>query len=563
MAGQGSPPSQEEARAEELRHENQQLRARLAEVQSTLEELEATVAAIRGGLVDAVVVDREETPEVWGLESSTEFQLRLVLQEANAGTWEWDLGSGNAAWSESLQRLVGLEPSIEPRKIDQWMDLVHPDDRTVIGRQVKQAIEGEADEFYCEFRVLRRDGVARWMASRGKLQRDADGRPERMFGINIDITERRRAEETLRQADRRKDEFLAMLAHELRNPLAAIQNALSLLRFPQLEAEQRHWNQDMLDRQVGQLGRLIDDLLDVSRITQGKVQIKRSPAEVEKLLLRSIESVRPQIEDARHQLTLSFVPDALWTNADAARIEQVFVNVLTNAAKYTQAGGQIAVDLRRDGQEAVVSIRDNGIGIATEMLPRVFDPFTQAERGLDRAQGGLGIGLTLVRRLVEMHGGTVDARSEGPGRGSEFIVRLPLCPRPEERSKKKEMRPSPAIPRKVLVVDDNRDAALALAMLLEASGHSVNVAHSGLQALTAAENFSPDVALLDLGLPEMNGFELAPRLLEHHPKLHLVAISGYGQVEDLRRSKEAGFHDHLVKPTRQDDVLAILARPSP
>ncbi len=548
----------EEQRLEELRKENVRLRGRLAEVQATLEELEGTVAAIRGGLVDAVVVEREEAPEVWALESANNLQIRLVLQAANAGTWEWDLRTGETRWSDALHTLVGLQPDSGPKSPEIWKNLVYPDDRASVWARMEQALASNDQDFYDEFRIIRRDGAVRWILSRARIVRDSSGRVERMFGVNLDITERKLAEETLRQADRRKDEFLAMLAHELRNPLAAIQNALSLARIHGLDEHQRRWNDEMLDRQVGQLGRLIDDLLDVSRITQHKIELKRRPVEVHRALQRSIESIRLAVDDARHQLTVDIQDESLWVDADASRLEQVFVNLLTNAVKYTHEGGRIAVKLRREGQHAVISVADNGIGISPEMLPRVFDLFTQAEQGLDRAQGGLGIGLTLVRRLVELHGGEVSARSEGTGRGSEFSVRFPLSAGPSAEGTAPSSVAVARVPRKVLVVDDNRDAATALAMLLKTSGHQVSVAHSGREALEVAEKFEPQVALLDLGLPEMNGFELAPLLRKAMPNIRLIAVSGYGQIEDKLRSRAAGFHHHLVKPTRQDDVLSLL-----
>jgi len=545
-------------RAEELQLENQRLRARLTEVQTTLEELESTVAAIRGGLVDAVVVERDESPEVWGFETSETLQMRLVLQAANAGTWEWNLLTGEVVWSQTLHALAGLPYDTAPKHPDVFIQMIHPDDRAAAWKRFESTLTSNQLDFNHEFRIVRADGAVRWMLSQARIVRSFTGEAERVFGINLDITERKLAEETLRQADRRKDEFLAMLAHELRNPLAAIQNGLSLARVEDLDIEQKRWNDEMLDRQVGQLGRLIDDLLDVSRITQHKIELKRRRVPVQRLLQRSIDSTRPQIEDARHQLTVELVEQPLWVDADASRMEQVFVNLLANAAKYTHEGGRLTVRLTQDDGQAVVSVADSGIGIAHEMLPRVFDLFTQAEQGLDRSQGGLGIGLTLVRRLVELHGGAVSAKSEGIGRGSEFTVRLPLAEQPMDEASDAPSTATASTPRKVLVVDDNRDAAIALAMLLQSSGHTVSIAHSGREALNVAAQFQPQVVLLDLGLPEMNGFELAPLLRESMPQVRLIAVSGYGQLEDKVRSKAAGFEDHLVKPTKDEDVLSLL-----
>ncbi len=373
----------------------------------------------------------------------------------------------------------------------------------------------------------------------------------------------------LADLDRRKDEFLAMLGHELRNPLAPILNAALLLRLHGnrsrlngIEDPVLHQSLDIIDRQAGKLAHLIDELLEVSRITTGRIQLHQERIAVGGVVEHAVATVRPLIDQRKHELTLSLPTQAIWLHADAARLEQVVVNLLTNATKYTDQGGHIWVTLQQEGAEAVLRVRDTGVGIAPATLPRIFDLFTQAERSLDRSQGGLGIGLALVQRLVEMHGGTVEAAS-ALGQGSEFVVRLPVVPPPERQpvSPLTEQAHPTGPSLRVLVVDDNLDAAKTLAMLLKASGHDVRTAHDGPTALGAALDFRPNVVLMDIGLPGMDGFEVAKRIRQQ-PLLKdniLVALTGYGQDADRQRSQEAGFDHHLVKPADFADLQQILA----
>jgi signal transduction histidine kinase len=376
----------------------------------------------------------------------------------------------------------------------------------------------------------------------------------------------------LREADRRKDEFLAMLAHELRNPLAPIRNALEILRLrgqDRRSAVREAWN--MVERQTEQLSRLVDDLLDVARITRGKINLERHPLDVSEVVRRAVETSRPVIEARRHHLEVHLPPYPVWVEGDLTRLAQVVLNLLNNAAKYTEEGGRITLTVEApppgEGHpgEVVLRVRDTGVGIPAEMLPKVFDLFTQADRTLDRAQGGLGIGLTLVRRLVEMHGGRVRAYSEGPGKGTEMVVRLPARRAPEVPANGDDGEaPAPAVqPRRILVVDDNRDSAHSLATLLRLFGNEVQAAHDGASALAAAERFRPEVAILDIGLPGMDGYELARRLrqLPGLGSLRLAALTGYGSEEDRRRSRDAGFDDHLVKPVEMESLQAFLAEP--
>ncbi len=372
------------------------------------------------------------------------------------------------------------------------------------------------------------------------------------------------AEETLRQTDRRKDEFLAMLAHELRNPLAPIRNAAEMLRVVGQEDDRQRWAREVIERQTQHLTRLVDDLLDVSRITQGKVNLRREPVELSAVILGGVETSRALVDVRGHELTVTLPPAPVWIEGDPMRLVQVVGNLLNNAAKFTDDGGHIQIEACEEGGAAVIRVRDNGIGLPADLLPHVFDLFRQADRSLDRAYGGLGIGLTLVRQLVEMHGGRVEARSEGPDRGSEFLVRLPVqvpaaalgagAPSADERM------PPASIVLRILVVEDNVDSADMLSYLLQLRGHEVRTAGDGPAALDTARAFRPHVVLCDIGLPGMTGHELAERLREQadFARTPLVAISGYGQAEDLQRSRDAGFDLHLTKPVEPAALAALL-----
>ncbi len=368
---------------------------------------------------------------------------------------------------------------------------------------------------------------------------------------------------SIREADRRKDEFLAMLAHELRNPLAPISNAVEIMRLRGPEHSELHWARDVIARQVQHLVRLVDDLLDVSRITRGKIRLKLEPIDLAAAVSNAVETSRPLIEGRRHRFVVDMPAESIWVKADPARLAQVLANLLNNAAKYTEEEGSIRLSVARDGGQAVVRVRDSGVGIPPEMLAGIFDLFTQVDRSLDRAQGGLGIGLTLVQRLVQMHGGSVEAQSDGLGRGSEFVVRIPMLtafqpPRPATSPPAE--RASAAGHLRILVVDDNADAAVSLSMLLRLDGHEVHMIHSGPAALDAVRKLRPDVVMLDIGLPEMDGYEVARRLRAEQggADLSLVAVTGYGQDEDQRRCRTAGFDHHLVKPVDPQALSRLL-----
>ena len=378
------------------------------------------------------------------------------------------------------------------------------------------------------------------------------------------LIEQARVTRALREADRRKDEFLAMLAHELRNPLAPIRNAAQVLKLFGPADPRQQWAREVIERQIQHLTRLVDDLLDVSRITQGKVKITREPLDLATIIHRAVEASRPLIEARHHQLAVAVPPEPVRIDGDLTRLVQVIANLLNNAAKYTEEGGHIRIDATREDGEAVIRVRDNGMGLPADLLPHVFDLFTQADRSLDRSQGGLGIGLTLVRQLVDLHGGRVEARSDGPGQGSEFIVRLPAAPTAVAAAEiaPGERPASAAAARglKILVVEDNLDLAEMMSFLLELKGHVVRTVHDGPEALKAACAFQPEAVLCDIGLPGMNGYEVAARLREQpaFKETPLIALTGYGQEEARDRAKAAGFDHHLVKPVEPEVLEALL-----
>ncbi len=368
----------------------------------------------------------------------------------------------------------------------------------------------------------------------------------------------------LRDADQRKDEFLATLAHELRNPLAPIGYGLQVMRLSGSENGVMADTRSMMERQLSQMTRLVDDLLDVSRITRDKLVLKRQRVELATVVHSAMEATRPIIEQAGHTVTVTLLPMPIYLDADMTRLAQVFSNLLTNSAKYTPSGGRIWITAEGFANEVAVTVRDNGLGIAAESLPKIFEMFSQVAHSMERAQGGLGIGLTLVRRLVEMHGGTIAARSDGPGQGSAFTIRLPVLESIQQTATVRgEDRIAATVQRRILVVEDNEDSAMSLGMMLKLMGHEIHIAHDGLAAVAAAEQFRPDLILLDIGLPKLNGYDACFRIRQQpwSSGMAIVALTGWGQEEDRRRSKEAGFDQHLVKPVQPADLEKLLAAP--
>jgi CheY-like chemotaxis protein/nitrogen-specific signal transduction histidine kinase len=387
------------------------------------------------------------------------------------------------------------------------------------------------------------------------------------LGLTRDVTERRRAELLLRDADRRKDEFIATLSHELRNPLAPISNAAQIMKVEGPGGPNFDWSLKVIEDQVKQMTRMVDDLLDVSRITRGKVVLQPEPIELEVVVDLAVEASRPLIDDCHHHLSVALPPHPVLLEVDPARMAQVLSNLLNNAARYTEEGGEIALTAVQRGREVVIRVRDNGIGIPPELLPHIFDMFTQADQTLSRSRGGLGIGLTLVRSLVEMHHGRVSARSAGPGQGSEFTIRLPVAaeaPNTADADHPAAEGPELRLPRRrILVVDDNQNNATSLGVLLRTMGQDVDEAYDGLTALELARRHRPEVILLDIGLPGMDGYEVARRCRQEKDleETMLVAMTGYGKEEDRRRSQEAGFNVHLVKPVNLEDLRLLLSQP--
>ena len=383
------------------------------------------------------------------------------------------------------------------------------------------------------------------------------GTIETVLSVAHDATETQRSALILEEASRRKDEFLAMLAHELRNPLAPIRNASEILARKLADDPQMKRTVNLVKRQVTHLARLVDDLLDVSRITQGRIELRRAPQELAPILAQARESVEPLLREKKHVLLVSTSFEPLYVYGDHARLVQSVANVLTNAAKYTDPGGEIRLELRRQSEQAVIVVSDTGVGIAPELLPRVFDLFVQGDRSLDRSQGGLGIGLSVVKRLVEMHHGRVTACSEGPGRGSVFEIHLPLIEAPAGSQAHPSDRTIQT--KRILIVDDNVDAANSLAEMLQIDGHITEVVYTGRDALSCALARPADVILLDIGLPDMNGYEVAARMRPKIGPAQLIALTGYGQTEDVRKATEAGFDAHLIKPVDFDELERIIA----
>jgi PAS domain S-box-containing protein len=424
---------------------------------------------------------------------------------------------------------------------------------------IEKVLAGSRVEF--EQQVPYQDLGTRWVKASYVPTHDKSGQVDGWVAVLMDTTAHHQMEEALREADRRKDEFLAVLAHELRNPLAPIRNSLNILRLTHQDDEAADEVCEMMERQVNHMVRLVDDLLEVSRITRGKIVLQKEPVELAAVIRSAVEASRPLIDDARHRLALSIPAEPLTIEGDAVRLSQIFSNLLNNAAKYTDEGGQIWLSVRVENNEAVIVVRDTGTGISADMLPRIFELFTQLDVARGRSQGGLGIGLTLVKSLVELHGGRVTASSPGIGKGSEFVVRLPLIAASQGRSVESRIRPTKVLAsRRVLVVDDNRDAAESLGKLLSLLGAQVQVVFSGEEALEAVRVEKPVAILLDIGMPEMNGYDVA-REIRSDPEnrdITLIALTGWGQEQDRRRSQDAGFDHHLVKPVNSASLLELL-----
>jgi len=488
--------------------------------------------------------------------------LRFMLDSAAVGDWDFDLSTFEVRHSLRHDQCFGYSEPVAQWNPGIFFAHVHPEDREVIKARFEAVLETQSD-WHFECRVVWPDKSIHWIEVHGAIYRHG-GQPAHMLGTIVDVTGRKSVEEALRSADRSKDEFLATLAHELRNPLAPIRNALEIMgltREPQTLDSARH----IIERQLGQMIHLVDDLLDISRITQGKIELRPDRVDMLTVLQNAVETSRPLIESRRHELSLRLPPaESLTLRADSTRLVQVIANLLNNAAKYTPEGGRIVLGARREAGHAVVTVEDSGLGIPATMLPRVFDMFAQVDRSLERSQGGLGIGLALVKKLVEMHGGSVQAESEGENRGSRFTIRVPTIAA-SAGSAQVRQRSGDAWAHagtRVLIVDDNVDSASSLATMFELLGCRAAMAHDGLAAVREVETFVPDLAVLDIGLPGISGHEAARRIrqLAAGRTLLLVAVSGWGQEADRKRSIEAGFDHHLVKPVDIEALKAMLPR---
>jgi PAS domain S-box-containing protein len=468
--------------------------------------------------------------------------------------------------NDALAELLGLPPDANismtpppghepPYRIERGGKPIPPDELPM------QYAIAHRERVTNDIEIVRTDGRVIYVQNDVEPLYDAKGTVYGCVSVCVDVTERRQAEQLLRQADRRKDEFLATLSHELRNPLAPLRNALELMRRSGNDPRLKDRALAIMGRQLHQLVRLTDDLLDVSRITSDRLELRRAHIDLRTVLVSAVETTQPLLDAAGHVLAVEVPPEPLWIDADFTRIAQAFANLLNNAAKYTERGGRITVSARRDGDDVIASVADTGIGIDPHLMPRIFDMFMQVDRSSDRARSGLGIGLTLAKRLIELHHGRLNARSEGRGRGTTFEIRLPVATAPAEQpAPAKSPTQAAAPPCRVLVAEDVPDAAEMLRLMLESMGHEVRVAADGVQAVALAREFAPRIALLDIGMPRMDGYEAARQIRAAlGGGIMLVALTGWGQEDDQRRALEAGFDCHLTKPADPELLEELIA----
>ena len=497
-------------------------------------------------------------------------RMRLATEATGVGIWEWNILTDTIRWDAQVFRLYGIAATPDGIvRYSDWSGAVLPEDLPESERILQETVRRGAQSRR-EFRILRRDdGELRHIEAVETVRTNADGIVEWVVGTNLDITARKESENRLRQAaadlseaGRRKDEFLATLAHKLRNPLAPIRMGLQLMKRAGNQATTVEQTHDMMERQLTQLVRLVDDLMDVSRVSRGHIELRKERVPLAAVVKDAVETSDPNMKQMGHQLTVTLPQQPILVDVDRLRMGQVLSNLLNNAAKYSDCGGHVHLNVEPQENDILIRVKDSGIGIAAEDLPRIFEMFTQIDRSVGRSHGGLGIGLSLVKRLVEMHGGSVETKSEGPGKGSEFIVRLPVAAAgvPSQHSSDEEAQASVS-PCRVLIVDDNRDAADSLATLLKMSGHDTRTAYDGQQAVDLAGVFQPDALLLDIGLPKLNGYEVCRNIRQQRwgKNIVLIAVTGWGQNGDRQRSKDAGFDHHMVKPVDPKEVIKILA----
>jgi PAS domain S-box-containing protein len=487
-----------------------------------------------------------------------EERLRLALEGGDQGVWDWDLRTCALSSDARCRSLFGFGDD-EPVTYEAFVAALHPEDRDRVAEAASAAIRNRA-AYREEYRVSLADGTVRWVLARAQVFSSQD-EPVRMSGTVADVTERRMNEEALREADRRKNQFLAVLSHELRNPLTPIKNSLYILERAAPGGEQARWAQEIIKRQLEQLTRLVGDLLDTTRIARNMVELRREVLEINQLVLSAVEDYRPQFEEGGVRLEVHLSEQRALVRGDGARLAQVVGNLLQNSAKFTPPGGttSVSVGAASEGPRVAVRVADTGEGLSRQMLERLFEPFTQADRSLDRSKGGLGLGLALAKGIVDLHGGEVRAHSAGPGKGAEFTVLLPLA-EPADKAPAPAFAVRPGKRRKVLVIEDNPDAADSLRILLELEGHAVEVAYNGRDGIEKARKSRPDVVFCDIGLPGMDGYAVA-RVLRSEAGLSqalLVALTGYARPDDLRHAAEAGFDHHLGKPASLEQLSEVL-----
>jgi PAS domain S-box-containing protein len=531
----------------------------------------APIRSSDGRLLGVILIFRDVTEDRRSEAALAESEAlyRAIGESIPFGAWICEPNGNIRYLSDSFLQMTGM--AFDECIHAAWTSRVHPEDLQPILDHWRYCVKAECFWDY-EYRIRGADGAYRCILSRGVPIRSAEGKVTAWAGMNLDITEMRqlqdaliRKTEELTAADRQKDEFLATLAHELRNPLAPIMSAVQILHRTGGAGPQYAWARDVIERQTKHLTRLVDDLLDVSRISRGKVILNKQPLELATIVNHAMETSRPLIQAHGHSISLSLPSQPVWIEGDLIRIAQVVSNLLNNAAKYSEPNRQVWLTATTENGQAVIRVRDAGVGISPEVLPHIFDLFAQADRSLDRAKGGLGIGLSLVKQLVDLHGGSVEAKSEGIGKGAEFIVRLPLLSDiPSEQPMATQTPDNDTEQRavkRVLVIDDNVDVVEGLSLLLELEGCEVERAADGLTALTIAQRFAPDVVLLDIGMPVMDGCEVAQKLraMPQTRQALLIAVSGYGQDQDRYRCMMAGFDHHFTKPVRLEDITLAIA----
>lgn len=533
------------------------------------------------------IMDRDGTPIgilVQGVDvtARTQSDRALALNRARldyatrlsgVGFWYCDLPFDTLEWDERVKEHFFFAPT-DRITIDDFYARIHEEDRAPTRAAIDASIHTREPYDIVYRTVHPTTGEVKWIRALGGTDYAADGTPTHFDGVTVDVTAQKLDQQRLamlnrqlREQDRRKDEFIATLSHELRNPLAPIRAAARLIASPRMAPTQLQQAQLIIERQVTHMALLLDDLLDIARITQGKLELKKETLALFDVVDAAVEAARPALDSKQQHLTLHLPPEPLLLVADHLRLSQILLNLLTNAAKYSDQGSQIALECAVEGETIVLSVADNGIGIAPECLVGIFEIFSQVNGQTGRADGGLGIGLALVKGLTELHGGTVEARSRGLGHGSEFIVRLPLTvPSLAARSRASDLESAVApVRRRVLIADDNHDAAESLSMLLRLAGHEVQVAHLGRTALALARECRPDTAVLDIGMPDLSGYEVAQQLRREPwaAQLRLIALTGWGQDNDRRLAIEAGFDHHLIKPVDPDQLIALIGTRTP